>query len=138
MKKLILVLLIIPSYYQLQAQSETALAKAAVLDYIEGTANGQIQRIKNAFEESAEICGVNDDQSMRCTPIEKYIGFFKEGQKVNRVGHVVSLQVINNAANAVVEIDMPDRKRLYTDFLLLLKINGKWKIINKSYTFVNY
>ncbi len=138
MKKLILIVLIIPLCYHSFAQSETALAKAAVLNYIEGTANGQIQRIKDAFEGNAKICGVNNDQSMRCIPIDQYVGFFKEGQKVNRVGHIVSLQIVNNAANAVVEIDMPERKRLYTDFLLLLKLNGQWKIINKSYTFVNY
>ncbi|AXT49685.1 hypothetical protein D1818_02185 [Aquimarina sp. BL5] len=39
---------------------------------------------------------------------------------------------------AKVEIDVPTRKRLYTDYMMLLKVEGKWKIIHKSYTHVSY
>ncbi len=62
----------------------------------------------------------------------------KEGQKSNRIGRVVSIDYTDSAATAKIEIDMPARKRLYTDYLILLKYEGQWKIIHKSFTFKEY
>ena len=51
---------------------------------------------------------------------------------------MLSIDFEGNAAVAKIEILMPARKRIYTDYLMLLKFKGKWKIIHKSFTFKNY
>lgn len=114
------------------AQTDKEAVRATAMDYIEGTANGDIARIKRAFTETAALYGVNGDGSMRYIPIDKYVTYFKPGEKNDRRGKIVAMDIVNNAANVKIEILSGDWK--YTDFLLLLKLNEGWKIVNKSYT----
>ncbi|WP_299241761.1 nuclear transport factor 2 family protein [uncultured Aquimarina sp.] len=137
MKNLFVVFLCLISFEIARAQSDKDQITETLLDYIEGTANGKPERIKNAFHKDLNLYSItNDTLSIRSG--KKYIGYFKEGQKRDRVGKIISIDVVNNAAIAKVEIDVPTRKRLYTDYMMLLKVEGKWKIIHKSYTHVNY
>lgn len=119
------------------SQTDTEKVKSVLMDYIEGTANGQISRIKRAFNKDANLYSIVDD-SLRALPSKKYIGFFKEGKKNGRLGHIESIDIKNDAAVGIVKIDMPGRKRRYTDYMLLLKTDGEWKIIHKSYTWEPY
>ncbi|MCB0279744.1 MAG: nuclear transport factor 2 family protein [Calditrichaeota bacterium] len=116
------------------AQEDRQGALAAVMDYIEGTANGEISRIRNAFETNASLYTINSENDLVQRPSQKYIAGFTEGKKNNRIGQVVYLDVVHNAATAIVEIISGKRK--YTDYILLLKIKDQWKIIQKSYTYV--
>ncbi|WP_298539949.1 nuclear transport factor 2 family protein [uncultured Aquimarina sp.] len=137
MKNLFVVFLCLISFEIARAQSDKDQITETLLDYIEGTANGKPERIKNAFHKDLNLYSItNDTLSIRSG--KKYISYFKEGQKRDRVGKIISIDVVNNAAIAKVEIDVPTRKRLYTDYMMLLKVEGKWKIIHKSYTHVNY
>ena len=118
--------------FSIQAQTDEEAVRATSMDYIEGTANGEISRIRRAFHEGAALYAVNDDGSLRVIPIDRYIGFFKEGQKNDRKGKIVNIDVVNNAANVKIEITSGAYK--FTDYLLLLKLKEGWKIIQKSYT----
>jgi hypothetical protein len=53
-----------------------------------------------------------------------YISRIKHGVKSNRFGKVISIEHEGNAASAKNEVDMPGRKRTYTDHLLVLKEIG--------------
>lgn len=119
------------------SQTDKELIEKTLMDYIEGTANGAPDRIKQAFHQDLNLYSITND-TLSVTDGQKYIGYFKEGQKRDRVGKIVSIDMVNNAAVAKVEIDVPTRKRLYTDYMMLLKVKGKWKIIHKSYTHENY
>jgi putative intracellular protease/amidase len=113
-------------------QDNYAGAKAAVMDYIEGTAHGELDQLRNAFHPMAALYTVGQGDSIRRIPIDTYIGYFKPGRETGRQGHIVSIDVVNNAASAIVEIDMGDRR--FTDYILLLRLHDGWKIIQKSYT----
>ncbi len=113
-------------------QNDKEGVEAALMDYMEGTSKGDLSRIKRAFTETAALYTVNNDGSLKRIPIAQYIGYFKEGQTNDRKGKIVSIDIVNNAANAKVEI--VSRGWKFTDYMLLLKIKGSWKIINKSYT----
>lgn len=118
------------------AQTETELIAETLMDYIKGTANGEPDRVANAFHPDLNLYTVaNDSLSIRTS--EEYIANIIKGDKLNRSGRIVSIDYENNAATSKVVIEMPDIDRIYTDFLLLLKYEGKWKIIQKSYTFVD-
>ncbi|SEK45105.1 Putative lumazine-binding [Aquimarina amphilecti] len=137
MKNLCVLVLCLIGVEMAIAQSDKDQITETLLNYIEGTANGSPERIKKAFHKDLNLYAISND-TLSVTSGKKYITYFKKGQKRDRVGKIVSIDVVNNAAVAKVEIDVPTRKRLYTDYMMLLKVKDTWKIIHKSYTFVNY
>lgn len=137
MKKVILTVLFLVSVVNVNAQSEKEAIKKALYDYIEGTANGEPERVQNAFHKDLNLYFVKNDE-LNVWKGEKYIANIKPGRKSNRIGKIISIDYVNNAAMVKIEIDMPGAKRLYTDYLLLLKIKGKWKVLHKSFTYQSY
>jgi len=137
MKNVCIMLLCLLGMQLANAQSDEELIKNTLLDYIIGTSNGEPERIARAFHEDLNLYSVDND-SLRITNGQRYIGYFKKGQKNDRVGTIISIDVVNDAAIAKVEIKSESRKRLYTDYMMLLKIKGHWKIIHKSYTSISY
>lgn len=137
MKKIILVIFLIFSLSKINAQSEIEQINSVLYDYIEGTANGEPNRLKRAFHKDFNLYFVKED-SLQVWSGKQYVGNIKPGRKSNRIGKVLSIDFEGNAAVAKIEILMPARKRIYTDYLMLLKVNKEWKIIHKSFTFKNY
>ncbi|WP_378173936.1 nuclear transport factor 2 family protein [Aquimarina sp. SS2-1] len=137
MKNIFVLVLCMLSVTFSSAQSDKDQITETLLNYIEGTANGVTERIKKAFHKNLNLYTIDND-TLRITSGKKYIGYFKEGQKRDRVGKIVSIDVVHNAAMAKVEIDVSGMKRLYTDYMMLLKVKGQWKIIHKSYTHIDY
>lgn len=137
MRKIVIFILLTMGFQSLIAQTETELITQTLNDYIEGTANGQPERLKKAFHPDFNLYFVGQD-SLRIWSGKEYVGNIKEGEKNDRKGEIVSINFVNNAASATIEIYIPSRKRLYTDYLLLLKYQGSWKIIHKSFTFNEY
>ena len=117
-------------------ESERLLISATLMDYIEGTANGEPDRLKRAFHPDFNLYTIAND-SLRIRSGAKYIANVKEGKKANRVGRIVSIDFENDVAVAKAEIVIPEW-RIYTDYFLLLKYNGSWKIVHKSYTHREY
>lgn len=118
---------------QKQSKSDKDLVEETLMHYIEGTANGQPHRLKKAFHPDFNLYSINKD-SLQIWKGQKYIEGVKEGEKSNRIGRILFIDIENDAAIAKVEILMPDRKRNYTDYFLLLKYHGSWKIIHKSFS----
>ena len=137
MKKTLLLLAIFLGTLSANAQTEIEKINKPLMDYIEGTANGEPDRLKRAFHPDFNLYFVQND-SVKIWSGKGYIANVKQGRKSNRIGKIISVDYENDAAIAKIEIDMPDRKRLYTDYLMLLKVKDDWKIIHKSFTFVEY
>ncbi len=113
-------------------KSELDQIRETLLDYIEGTANGQPQRLRKAFHPNFNLYTVAKD-TLWTRSGEQYIANFHEGEKSNRVGRIISIDIEKDAAIAKVEIVASDT-RLFTDYFLLLKYEGAWKIVHKSYS----
>lgn len=103
-----------------------------LLDYIEGTANGQPERLRKAFHPNFNLYTVAKD-TLWTRSGEQYISNIKVGEKSNRIGHIVSIDIEKDAAVAKAEIAIPGW-RIFTDYFLILKYQGAWKIVHKSYT----
>lgn len=114
------------------SKDEITLISETLMDYIEGTANGEPERLKKAFHPDFNLYTVTDD-SLRIRSGEKYIANVKKGEKSNRIGRIISIDYEKDAAIAKAEIVIPDW-RIFTDYFLLLKFQGSWKIVQKSYT----
>ena len=104
-----------------------------LMNYIDGTANGEPEKVRKAFHPDFNLYTVTDKDSLMIRSGEKYISNIKPGEKANRIGRIVSIDVENNAAMAKVEIVVPNW-RIFTDYFLLVKYEGSWKIVQKSYT----
>lgn len=137
MKKVLLSLVLFCGILSVNAQTEIEHISEVLMKYIDGTANGEPNKLKEAFHPDFNLFYVDND-SLSVWSGKNYVGNIKEGRKSNRIGKIISIDYENDAATAKVEIDMPDRKRLYTDYFLLLKMKGQWKIIHKSFTYKNY
>ena len=118
-------------------KKEIHLINETLLHYIEGTENGEPNRLKEAFHKDFNLYYIKN-QALSIIDGQKYIGNFKLGKKNNRIGKVLSVDYEGDAALAKIEVLMPKRNRIAIDYLLLLKIKGKWKIIHKSFTSKKY
>jgi len=105
---------------------------ATLMDYIEGTANGQPERLRKAYHHDFNLYTVMND-SIMIRSGEQYISNIKIGEKNNREGKILSIDIENDAAIAKAEIVVPNW-RVFTDYFLLLKYGGEWKIVQKSYS----
>lgn len=120
-------------FINLSAQTEIELITATLMDYIDGTGNGEPDRLRKAFHPDFNLYTVNTQDSLVTRSGENYIGLFKEGEKSSRIGEIISIDYEHDAAIAKAEIVIPNRKT-YVDYFLLLKYEGSWKIVHKSYT----
>lgn len=114
-------------------KSEIEAIRTTLMDYIDGTANGEPERVRKAFHPDFNLYTITEADSLRIRSGEKYINNIKSGKKNSRVGRIISIDFEKNAAMAKAEIIIPGW-RIFTDYFLLLKYEGNWKIIQKSYT----
>lgn len=113
-------------------KSDLDEVRAVLLDYIEGTANGQPERLRKAFHPRFNLYTVAKD-TLWTRSGEQYIANIKVGEKANRIGRIISIDIEKDAAIAKAEIVVPN-SRIFTDYFLLLKYEGAWKIVHKSYS----
>ena len=114
-------------------QSEIAQIEETLMKYIDGTANGETEKLKKAFHPDFNLYTISND-SLRVRSGKKYVDNVKEGKKSNRIGRIISIDYENDAAIAKAEIMIPNW-RIFTDYFLLMKYEGSWKIVQKSYTY---
>jgi hypothetical protein len=120
-----------------ETKSDLALIAETLTHYIEGTANGEPERLRKVFHPNFNLYTVTEQDSLRIRSGEKYIEGVKKGEKNNRIGRIVAIDYEKDAATAKVEIVIPNW-RIFTDYFLLLKYEGSWKIVHKSYTWREY
>lgn len=113
-------------------QSEKHQIETVLIDYIEGTSNGEPARLEKAFHPDLNLYSVDKHENLKIWKGTDYIKVFKEGEKKDRTGRILSIDYENNAAIAKVEIKAYGRT--YIDYFMLLKLKDGWKIIHKSYT----
>lgn len=112
---------------------ELPLIAATITDYIDGTANGDPEKVRRAFHPDFNLYTVNDADSLWIRSGAKYIDGIKVGEKNTRQGRIISIDAEGNAAMARAEIAIPGW-RIFTDYFLLLKYQCSWRIVQKSYS----
>ena len=124
--------------FNLKAQStDLEQITETLLNYIEGTANGEPDQLRRAFHPDFNLYSVTKEDQLRIWNGKNYIENIKVGKKNNRKGRIISIDFENNAASAKAEIIIPNW-RIFTDYFLLLKYEDSWKIIHKSYTWKEF
>ena len=114
--------------------SEEAAVRAAVNQYFKGHATAQSAEMSAAFLPSAHIEGIRDGVFTSWTAAE-YSGRFSgrpaadEATRKRTIDHV---DVSGSAAMA--RATLVHGATTFTDYFVLLKVNGNWKIANKVYS----
>ena len=102
-------------------------------NYLKGHATGEAEYFKKAFHTEGNLIWMRDGKVMTRSFAE-YIGGATgkpPADEAKRKRWIESVDVSGNAAMAKIILDYPTVK--FVDYMSLLKINGEWKIINKSF-----
>ena len=112
---------------------EKAAVRVPLENYIKGQATGDGEYIKKAFHTEGNMIFVRDGKYMTRSFAEYIKGFTGKpaADEKDRKRSIEAIDVVGNAAVAKVILDYPTVK--FTDYFTLLKIDGEWKIINKSF-----
>ncbi len=135
-KHLFLFIILFSATFSLNAQSEKSeieLINATLIDYIEGSTNGQPDRLKKAFHPDLNLYYVKEGDLKTWSGTD-YIADTKEGQPTGESGKIISIDYENDIAVAKVQITHPKAKSPYVDYFMLLKIQGHWTIMHKMFT----
>ena len=108
--------------------------------YLEGLYERKFSFLEKAFWEEARNVGIMPDNSFWFKTMdfwrEKCSKPLDKGANDNRVFEIENIDVWHNSAVAKVKMTVFHLERIYecVDFLSLLKMDGKWKIIHKLWS----
>jgi hypothetical protein len=112
---------------------ETELAKIPLNNYLQGQITGNPEFIRKAFHKDARIMAFRDGKLTNLS-VEDFATRFN-GKSANdeaqRKRSIESIDISGNAASAKIVLAYPTIK--FVDYMSLLKIDGEWKIVNKSF-----
>lgn len=126
-------LLSIPGIATAQADEDTA-ARKPLEAYLQGHASGEAAHMRQAFLPTAHIEGIRDGKFLSWTAEEYIAGFTGKpaADEPQRKRWIDRVDVSGDAAMARVTLDYPTGT--FTDYFVLLKVDGEWKIANKVWT----
>jgi len=105
----------------------------AIHHYFQGHATGDGSRMRKAFLATAHIEGIRDGKLVSWT-LEEYVSRFggkAAADEAQRSRTIDSVDVSGSAAMA--KATLVHGKTTFTDYFVLLKVDGEWKIANKVY-----
>lgn len=114
--------------------AEAAAVRVPLQSYLKGHASGDGAYMRKAFLPTAHIEGIRDGKFVSWT-VDEYAAGFKgapAADEAQRKRSIDAVDVNGNAAMARVTLDYPSGT--FTDYFVLLKVDGEWKIANKVQT----
>jgi len=116
--------------------ADEAAIRQTVQYYFDGGKNRDSLTLRKAFHSEARMLFARDGKLV-LVPIGEYITRvgserLKPGEVDSTERRVVSVDVVGDAAVAKLELKRPSA--LLTDYMSLLKVDGRWLIVNKIFT----
>ena len=116
--------------------ADEAAIRRTVQYYFDGGKNRDSLTLRRAFHPEARMLFARDGKLV-VVPIGEYItrvgsDRLEPGEVDSTERKVVSVDVVGDAAVAKLELKRPDA--LLTDYMSLLKVDGRWLIVNKIFT----
>lgn len=115
-----------------QSADEAAVREVVGL-YLESHATGDGQHVGRAFHPELKLYWVRDGV-LNQRPGTEYVAGFRgtpPADEAQRRRWIEMVDVSGSAAVAKVVLDYPNAR--FTDYFTLLKIDGAWKIMNKTF-----
>ena len=113
--------------------SEKAAVRVPLENYIKGHATGDGEYMKKAFHTEGSLIFIRDGKYATRSFADYIAGFTGKpaADEAQRKRSIEAIDVNGNAAVAKIILDYPSAR--FVDYMTLLKINGEWKIVNKSF-----
>src|SRR5580700_9350052 len=103
--------------------------------YVDAFNDNDIGKLKQAFHEDAWIFYIDADGALRKNLISESFEKWAAPPSAGVVGRIISVTQVGDAAAVQLSFDpASDKSRGWIDFHNLLRINGVWKITNKTAT----
>ncbi|HSE97601.1 MAG TPA: nuclear transport factor 2 family protein [Blastocatellia bacterium] len=107
--------------------------RAAINHYFKGHATGDASHMRKAFLPTAHIEGIREGKFTSWT-VDEYCSFFKGKPADDESTRVRTIDYIDASGNsAMVRATLAHGSTVFTDYFVLLKVDGEWKIANKVY-----
>jgi len=113
--------------------SEKGSVRVPLENYLKGHATGDGEYMRKAFHTEGQMMFVRDGKYTTRSFADYIAGFTGKppADEAKRKRSIESIDVAGNAAVGKIILDYPSVR--FVDFMTLLKINGEWKIVNKSF-----
>jgi hypothetical protein len=116
--------------------ADEAAIRQTVQYYFDGGKNRDSLALRKAFHPEARMLFAREGKLV-VVPIAEYITRVgsdrpKPGEVDSTGRRVISVDVVGDAAVAKLELKRPDA--VLTDYMSLLKVDGRWVIVNKIFT----
>lgn len=121
---------LLPAHAQ---NAEEAAVREAIEHYFRGHATGQGEHFRKVFHPDAKLFAVREGKYWQLTS-EEYIARADgkaPADEAQRKRKIESVDISGNAAIVKIVLDYPQAK--VTDYMSMLKIDGVWRIVNKTF-----
>ncbi len=131
------IMLVVGGLFTVLAQqapnNEETAARVPLENYLKGHATGDAEYFKKAFHPEAKLFWYRDGKLMTRTSAEYIAGASGKPapDEAQRKRWIESVKITGNAGIGVIVLDYPTTK--FVDYMSLLKVDGEWKIINKTF-----
>jgi hypothetical protein len=115
------------------APTEDAAVRAAIEHYFRGHSTGDGAHFRKVFHPEAKLFWIKDGAFAQ-RPSEEWIAAAKgapAADEAQRKRTVEWVDITGSAAMVKLRLDYPTVT--YTDYMSMLKIDGVWKIVNKTF-----
>ena len=138
--KLILLTVLLVASFMLQAQETirngspediAAITQTLQDRYLAGWAASDSVKLRSAFYAPADLRYINAEGKFTVWKLNDYIAGTKPGPARAIQTHIYYIDVVGNAAQAKLHIIYNGVR--FTDFMNLLKVEGRWYIASKSF-----
>ncbi len=115
-----------------QNLQDIEMIKKTVQHYIDGAISGSGEAMKPAFHAEATIYGyIGED--LFAGPIQKLFDWNDEnGAATELQSNISNIDLVGTTAQVKLDLDNWTGHK-FTDFFNMLKVDGKWKIMNKVF-----
>lgn len=114
-------------------KKEKDAARIPLENYLKAHATGDGEYIRKALHPEAKLFWFRDGKFNQRSMEQFASGFNGKpaDDEAQRKRRIESLEITGNAGVAKIVLDYPKVK--FTDYMSLLKIDGEWKIVNKTF-----
>ncbi|MGE3465969.1 MAG: nuclear transport factor 2 family protein [Pyrinomonadaceae bacterium] len=130
---ILIAIIVLGSFGAFAQASEKDAVRVPLENYIKGHETGSAEYMKKAFHTEGHLMFIRD-RKYTTRSFAEYIGGMTgkpAPDEAKRKRTIEDIDVAGNAAVARIVLDYPTA--VFVDYMTLLKIDGEWKIVNKTF-----
>lgn len=115
----------------------TAAVRGVIEQYCEGARAGDLERVRETFHPDARMSGYLQGQPMVGTP-EPFYDAIRNAPPPAKSGEPYRYEIVRvdvaGPVASVVLVEGPYLGMQFTEFFHLVKLDGRWRIVSKTFT----